>query len=69
MWNVIESGINQGIFLLLDGYFVTWAILEQLPDWYILTLDVLAFHPILHAADLKDEERYSILSKNYKLAI
>ena len=50
-----ETGIKSQASPLLEGRSAIWAISIGLPDRHIPALYVLAFHPILHMADLKDK--------------
>ena len=51
-----EPGIESETFPLLEERSVTWIIMVRLPDLRIPALDMLASHPILHVADMKDEK-------------
>ena len=55
--NATEPRIEPKTFPLLKECSTIWAIAARLPQRQIPALYVLAFHPILHIADLKEEGR------------
>ena len=54
-------------FPFLEGRSTIGAISVRVPDRHIPTLYMLAIHPILHKADLKDEKNSSNHGKLHRI--